>query len=105
LDSICVGCHIPFLGRFLWTAIDSFQWMDTITSYLSRFTQIRDELGAVGDILDSSKLVRTPLNGFTKSWESFVHGIVAREHMPSWERLWDNFIQEETKRGSGSTSQ
>jgi hypothetical protein len=78
---------------------------DTVTSYLSRFTQIRDELGAVGDIVDSSELVQTALNGFTKSWESFVHGIVAREHMPSWERLWDDFIQEETRRGSGSTSQ
>jgi hypothetical protein len=49
--------------------------------------------------------VWTTLNGFTKSWESFFHGIVAHEHMPSWERLWDDFIQEETKRGSGSTSQ
>jgi hypothetical protein len=27
------------------------------------------------------------LNGFSKPWESFVRGIVAREHMPSWERL------------------
>jgi hypothetical protein len=78
---------------------------ETITSYLSRFTQIRDELGAVGEIVDSSELVRTALNGFTKPWESFVHGIVAREHMPSWERLWDDFVQEETRRGSGSTSQ
>jgi hypothetical protein len=56
---------------------------DTVTSYLSRFTHIRDELDAVGDIVDSSELVRTTLNGFTKSWESFFHGIMAREHMPS----------------------
>jgi hypothetical protein len=76
-----------------------------VTSYLSRFTQIRDEFGAVGDIVDSLELVRTTLNGFTKSWESFVHGIVAREHMSSRERLWDDFIQEETRHGSGSTSQ
>jgi hypothetical protein len=27
---------------------------DTVTSYLSRFTQIRDEMGAVGDIVDPS---------------------------------------------------
>jgi hypothetical protein len=78
---------------------------DTITSYLLRFTQIRDELGAVGDIVDPYELVQTTLNGFSKPWESFVHGIVAREHMPSWERLWDDFVQEETRRGSGSTSQ
>jgi hypothetical protein len=30
-------------------------------------------------------------------WESFVRGIVAREHMPSWERLWDDFVQEELR--------
>ena len=77
---------------------------DTITPYLSWFTQIRDELGAVGDIVDPSELVRTALNGFIKPWESFVHGIMAREHMPSWERLWDDFVQEETRHGSGSTS-
>jgi hypothetical protein len=77
---------------------------NTINSYLSTFSQIEDELSVVGDIVDSSKLVRTTLNGFTKSWESFVHGIMAHEHMPIWERLWDDFIQEETRRGSRSTS-
>jgi hypothetical protein len=41
----------------------------------------------------------------SKQWESFVRGIVAIEHMPSWERLWDDFVQEELKIGSGSTSQ
>jgi hypothetical protein len=45
------------------------------------------------------------INGFSKPWESFVRGIVAREHMPSWERLWDDFVQEELRVGLGSTSQ
>jgi hypothetical protein len=27
LDNICVGCHIHLLGIFLWTTIDSFQWL------------------------------------------------------------------------------
>ena len=29
----------------------------------------------------------------------FVESIVAREHLPSWDHLWDEFIQEETWRG------
>jgi hypothetical protein len=29
----------------------------------------------------------------------FVEGIVAREKLPNWERLWDEFVQEETRRG------
>jgi hypothetical protein len=65
---------------------------DSVTSFLTRFSQIHDELAAVGEILDPSELVRTTLNGFSKPWESFVRGIMAREHMPSWERLWDEFV-------------
>jgi hypothetical protein len=76
---------------------------DTITSFLTRFSQIRDELAAVGEIVDPSELVRTALNGLSKPWESFVQGIVAREHMPSWERLCDDFVQEELRVGSGSS--
>jgi hypothetical protein len=78
--------------------------IDLVASFLTRFSQIRDELAAVGEIMDPSELVRTTLNGFSKPWERFVRGIVAREYMPSWERLWDDFVQEELRIGSGSTS-
>ena len=59
---------------------------------------------AVGEVVDSAKLIRVALNGFSKSWESFVRGIVARENMPNWERLWDDFVQEELRVGSISSS-
>jgi hypothetical protein len=45
---------------------------DSVTSYLTRFSQIHDELAVVGEIVDPSELVRTALNGFSKPWESFV---------------------------------
>jgi hypothetical protein len=60
---------------------------ESVTSYLSRFNQTRDELAAVGEIMDPTVLVRTALIGFSKPWENFVRGIVARETLPSWERL------------------
>ena len=44
-------------------------------------------------------MVRTTLDGVTKPWVVFVESIVAREHMPTWDCLWDDFIQEETCRG------
>jgi hypothetical protein len=66
--------------------------IDSVTSFLTRFSQIRDELAVVGEIVDPSELVRTTLNGFSKPWECFVRGIVAREHMPSCERLCDDFV-------------
>ena len=52
------------------------------------------------------ELVRTTLNGVTNPWVVFVESVVAREHMPTWDRLWDDFIQEETCTGyvQGSTS-
>jgi hypothetical protein len=73
---------------------------ESVTSNLGRFTQARDELATVGEIVDPDFLVRTTLNGFSKPWGSFVRGIVVREVMPSWERLWDDFVQEELRCGS-----
>jgi hypothetical protein len=62
-------------------------------------------LAVVGEIVDPMVLVRTALNDFSKPWGSFVRGIVAREAMPSWERLWDDFVQEELRCSSGSSGQ
>jgi hypothetical protein len=70
---------------------------ESVTSCLGRFTQTRHELAAVGEIVDPDFMVRTSLNSFTKPWGPFVQGIVARELMPTWERLWDDFVQEETR--------
>jgi hypothetical protein len=78
---------------------------ETVTSYLGRFTQIRDELAAVGEIVDPTFLVRTTLNNFSKPWGSFVRGIVSREVMPTWERIWDDFVQEELRCSFGSSGQ
>jgi hypothetical protein len=40
------------------------------------------------------------LNGFGKQWDVFVKGVVGREKMPTWDRVWDDFIQEEIREGS-----
>jgi hypothetical protein len=62
-----------------------------VTSYLTRLTQVRDELAAVGDIIPEEELVCIALNGFGKHWDVFVKCVVGREKMPTWERLWDDF--------------
>jgi hypothetical protein len=38
--------------------------------------------------VNPDSLVRQAMNSFTKSWGPFVRGIVAREVMPTWERMW-----------------
>jgi hypothetical protein len=65
----------------------------------------RDELATVGEIVDPDSMVRTALISFTKPWGPFVRGIVAREIMPTWERLWDDFVQEETRLTSETSGQ
>ena len=72
--------------------------------YLTRLTQIKDELGAVGSKTVDEELVWIALNGFSKPWDTFVKGVVAREKLPDWQRLWDDFVQEETHMGQGSGS-
>ena len=52
---------------------------ENVVTYLTRLTQVRDELGAVGEVIPSAELVRTALNGVAKPWVVFVEGIVARE--------------------------
>ena len=69
---------------------------ESVTSYLTRISQVRDELAVVGEVIFDTELVRTTVNGVAKPWVIFVEAIVARENLPSWNRLWDDFVQEET---------
>ena len=41
--------------------------------------------------------MRIALKGFTPEWKPFIKGIVARDKLPHWNRLWDDFIQEELR--------
>ena len=60
---------------------------------------MRDELAALGEVVPGLELVQTALNGVSKPWAVFVEAIVAKENLPSWDRIWDDFVQEETQRG------
>ena len=39
------------------------------------------------------------MNGVSKPWVVFVEALVARENLPTWDRICDEFVQEETRRG------
>jgi 2-phosphoglycerate kinase len=60
---------------------------DMVTMYLTRIREVRDELAAIGEAVDDSKLVSTVLKGFTKEWTSFIKGIMACEKLLDWLRL------------------
>ena len=38
----------------------------------------------VGSMTDDEELVQIALNGFSKPWDTFVKGVVAREKLPDW---------------------
>jgi hypothetical protein len=78
--------------------------VEGVISYLTRITQIRNELVVVGATVDKSELVCFALDGFTKSWDVFVRGVVSQEKLPSWQRLWDDFVQEEVIIGQSGSS-
>ena len=75
-----------------------------VVPYLTRLTQIKDELWVVGSETEDEDLVRIDLNGFSKPWDVFVKGVVSREKLPNWQRLWDDFVQEEICMGQVSGS-
>ena len=46
------------------------------------------------------------MNGVSKPLSLFVQALVARENLPTWDKMCDDFVQEETRRGlvQGSAS-
>ena len=52
-----------------------------VTSYLTRLSQVRDELAAVGVKISHGDMVRIAFKGFTEEWKPFIKGIVAREKL------------------------
>jgi hypothetical protein len=75
---------------------------ESVTSYLIRLRQVKDELGVVGEIIPDSELVHIALKGFIKEWDVFVKCVVGTEKLPDWSRLWNYFTQEESWRVFGT---
>ena len=63
-----------------------------MTFYLTRISQVRDELATIRGVVFGTELVHTTVNGIAKPWAIFVEAIVVRENLPSWDRLWDDFV-------------
>ena len=45
---------------------------ENMTTYLTRITHVLDELGAIGEVMQSVELVCTTLNGVTNPWDVFL---------------------------------
>ena len=70
-----------------------------VVAYLTRINNVSDELAAIGDTVAPTELVRIAIQGLPKAWETFVDGIITRERLPNWERLWNDCVQNEIQKG------
>ena len=49
---------------------------ETIQSYFTRVSQIKEQLEVVDEEVENAKIVMKNLNGLPRSWDSFIQGIV-----------------------------
>ena len=70
---------------------------ETMQSYFTRISQIKEQLEAVDEEVENAEIVMTTLNGLPRSWDSFIQGICARKKLIKFSRLWEECSQEEAR--------
>ena len=68
---------------------------ETIQSYFTRVSQIKEQLEAVDEEVENVEIVMTTLNGLPRAWDSFIQGICARKKLVKFSILWEECSQEE----------
>ncbi len=61
--------------------------LEIVSSYLMRFSYIKDQLVAIGDIISDKELVTTTLNGFPSFLVSFVQEVWVIRRLLKFDRL------------------
>ena len=74
---------------------------ETIQSYFTRVSQIKEQLEAVDEEVENAEIVMTTLNGVSRAWDSFIQGICARKKLVKFSRLWELML---TRRSSNISS-
>ena len=69
---------------------------ETIQSYFTRVSQIKEQLEAVDEEVENAEIVMTTLNGLPRSWDSFIQGICDRKKLLKFSRLWEECSQEKS---------
>jgi hypothetical protein len=71
--------------------------VENIATFFMRISDIRDQLGAIGETISDKELVMTTLNALPRHWEPFLQSISGRAYLPEFDRLWTYCTQEETR--------
>ena len=70
---------------------------ETIQSYFTRVSHIKEQLEVVDEEVENAKIVMTTLNGLPRSWEYFIQDICARKKIINFSRMWEECSQEEAR--------
>ena len=62
---------------------------ETIQSYFTRVSQIKEQLKAKDEEVENVEIVMTTLNSLPRSWDSFIQGICARKKLVKFSKLWE----------------
>ena len=68
-----------------------------VGSVFTKIAQVRDQLIAIGIVVDDDDLVQTMVDGLPSSWETFMASFSGRENQPTFEKLWHDCIEEERR--------
>jgi hypothetical protein len=68
---------------------------DIVAAFFMKMSKIRDQLGAIGEIISDRELVLTTPNNIPKHWEPFLQSINGREKLSTC--LWTDCTQEEIR--------
>ena len=69
----------------------------SIQSYFTRVSQIKEQIEAFGDSVEEAELVMTTMNCLPRSWDPFIRGICSRRKLTKFSRLWEVCTQEEAR--------
>ena len=53
---------------------------ETIQSYFTRVSKIKEKHEAMGEYIENGEVVMTTLSGIPRLWDSFIQGICARRN-------------------------
>jgi hypothetical protein len=70
---------------------------DTIATFFIKISEIRDQLGAIGETIIDRELFMITLNSLPRHWKPFLQSISGRADLPQFDRLWTDFTREEIR--------
>ena len=65
------------------------QIAETIQSYFTRVSHIKEQLEAVYEEVENAEIVMTTLNGLPRTWDYFIQWICAKNKLVKFNRLWE----------------